>query len=497
MTDRAYGPSRVDGRPKASPVLPLDDVDGGSRTAAERAVLGLQRSIGNRAVLDLVRASALQRQSQTSGGLLTPAAAAAAVREVTQRFDEDSIRTLELVSSQPLDGVFDAADAEAIARLQQRATLTPTGTVTMPLLDAMLKAAGPVSTVRSALIHLIVDHANLDTSGVLAVVFDPSLSTASARDTLPGGVGTIQIGNAGFQSYRVMVAEIRKQLAVRPPASSVSAMPAVLTNPSLQKLAIALNKNMLRDPRSIKLLQGALKSKPTGKWDVGLVRRIAAKQQALGLSLSGGILFDSTLAAIATEMIANGSEDGVLRLIVDYYNLDTSHAFNVVFDPSPTNADSEAETFNLGGVGTPGAVHVFPKGFQQPFPGLVHTVAHELGHIKQIVGGVGSPNLREFLSEGIEIESNGMPAEPIESDTDIDLLIQGTSPVHPALIQDAQRMLHFWDVMTAAEKQANHQRYISLRTIIVTRIGTDGSPTQKTKLAPFVARLNRADQGVP
>lgn len=496
MTDRAYGPSRFDIRPKASPVLPLDDIDVGSKTAAERALLGLQRSIGNRALLDLIRAPTMQRQP-ISASLLTPAAAAAAVRDVTQRFDEDSIRTLELVSSQPLDGVFDAGDAEAIARLQQQATLTPTGTVTVPLLDAMLKIAGSAFTVRSALIHLIVDHANLDISGVLAVVFDPSLSRASGRDTLPGGVSTVQIGNAGFQSYRVMVAEIRKQLAVRPAASNVSTMPAVLSNPILQKLAIALNETKLQDPRSIKLLQGALKSKPTGKWDVGLVRRIAAKQQALGLSLGGGILFESTLAAIATEMIANGSENGVLRLIVDYYDLDTSHAFNVVFDPSPSNANAEAETFNLGGVGTPGVVHVFPMGFRQPFPGLVHTVAHELGHIKQIVGGVGSPNLREFLSEGIEIESKGLPAEPIESSSDIDLMNQGTSPVHPALIQDAQRMVHFWDHMTPQEKQSNHQRYRDLRTIIVTRINTEGSPTQKAKLAPFVTRLTGADQGVP
>jgi peptidoglycan hydrolase-like protein with peptidoglycan-binding domain len=438
----------------------------------------------------------IQRQPQTSASLLTPAAATVAVTDVTRRYDEDSIRSLEQFSSRTPDGVFDAGDAEAIAKLQQRLGLTPNGMVKVPLLDAMLSlvATTPADDPRrSAMIHLVVDHANLNVSGVLAVVSDPGVTTASASDTFPGGVSIIKIGNAGFASYRVMVAEIRKQLAARPVASPVTTVPApVLTDATMQGLAITLNKNRLNDRRSIRLLQGALGSKVTGQWDVDLVRHIAARQQALGLTLSGGILWDSTLAAIGTEMIANGSLDAVLQLIVDFYDLDRSHAFNIVFNPNPPRATAEAQTLNLGGVGTPGVVHVYPLAFAKPFASLVHTVAHELGHIQQIIQGVGSLNVREFLSEGIEIESKGTPSELIESDSDIDLMIRGGQPVHAGFIQDAQRMLHFWSQMTSSEQQAHRQRYRVLRAIIINRLATEGSATQKTKLAPFITRLNNA-----
>jgi hypothetical protein len=51
--------------------------------------------------------------------------------------------------------------------------------------------------------------------------------------------------------------------------------------------------------------------------------------------------------------------------------------------------------------------------------------------------------------------------------------------------------------MTPAEKRANHQRYKDLRNIAVTRIATEGSASQQSKLAPFVNRLRGADAGVP
>lgn len=435
----------------------------------------------------------IQRQPQQSANVLTANAAAAAAADVTSRFDQDSIRTLEFLASRPRDGVFDASDAEALARAQRSISLPATGKADVRFLDSMLGLVGPTAAWRSALIHLVVDHANLNVSAALSVVHEPSLAAASARQTSPGGVSTIQIGNRGFASYRVMVGEIGKQLAARTAASPVTAVPAAtLTDPTSQKIAIALNQNTLDDPRSIRLLQGALKSRVTGKWDVDLVRHIAAKQQTLGLSLSGGILWERTFSTIVTEMITNGERDSVLHLIVDYYNLDRSHAFNIVFNPNAPNATDNAQTLYLGGVGTPGVVHIYPPAFAGSFPGLVHTVAHELGHIRQMVQGVGDLNVREFLSEGIEIESDRMPTESIEPDADIDLMIQGLQPTRPGFIQDAQRMLQFWRQMSAADKQAHLARFQSLRTIIISRINGEGTPTQKSKLAPFITLLNRS-----
>lgn len=438
-------------------------------------------------------------QRQPASRLLSPAAAGTAVTDVRNRYDEDSIRTLETFSGQAADGVFDAADAEAVAQLQNALGVTPNGKADVATLNAMLRIVGPTLAARSALIHLVVDHANIGTSTTLGVVFNPGLSTASNIATLPGGVSTIQIGNAGFASYNVMVAEIRKQLAVKPSASAVTPVPAsVLSAPALQKAAISLNSQRMNDPRSIRLLQGALGSAVTGRWDVDLVRHVAAKQQSAGL-IGLGTLDDPTLAAIAADMIANGSQDGVLQLIIDYYNLDRAHALSVVFDPNPptSHANAEAETLSIGpGAGRPGVVRIFPLAFSRPFANLVHTVAHELAHVQQVIQGIVSLDVREFLSEGIEIESKGMPVESLESDADIDRMIRGVEPLKPGLLQDAQRMLHHWGRMTQPEKRTHHQRFKDLRSTIVNRINNEGSPTQRTKLAPFVQRLANADNGV-
>jgi peptidoglycan hydrolase-like protein with peptidoglycan-binding domain len=429
--------------------------------------------------------------------LLAPAAAVAAAADVTTRFDEDSIRTLEHYSARTPDGVFDADDAQALANLQQALQLTPTGKADEALLNALLKLVGPAPGARSAMIHLVVNYARLGVSGALAIVYVPGLGAASDVDPFPGGVSTIQIGNPGFASYSVMVAEIRTQLATQPAAPVVTAVPAtVLADAAQQQHAIAVDKKRIKDQRSIRLLQGTLGSNVSAQWDVELVRHLAAKQQALGLT-PDGVLDQTTLAAIGTEMIADGAHDAVLQVIVDYYDLDRSHTFNIVFDPNPPNSTADAQTFSIGGSGTPGIVHVYPLAFGQPFEGLVHTLAHELGHIQQVVQGIASRNVREFLSEGIEIESKGMRMEAIESDADIDLMLQSRPPAHPGFIQDAQAMLHWWTLMTPDEQRAHHQRFRDLRSIIINRIVIEGTESQQSKLGPFVIRLYDADAGIP
>lgn len=443
----------------------------------------------------------IQRQPSTSSNLLTPAAATAAAAEVTRNYDEDSIRTLEFLTQRTRDGLFDSDDAEALAKVQQVFHLPPTGKPNEPLLDFLLTIVGPTLAPRSAFIHLVIQHAKLDVSGALAVVYEPGMQVASDIDQFPGGVSIIQIGNAGFASYRTIVGEIRKQLAVRPAASPVTttAPPAILTDLRSQAAAAVLNQNMLKDPRSIKLLQGALGSKVTGKWDLDLVRHLAAKQQALGL-VPLGILFDSSLVAIATEMIANGGENAVLQLIVDYYNLDRSHTFDILFDPippPPPHDMAKAQTTSVGGDGTPGVVRVYAEGFKQPFTSLVHTVAHELGHVDQVMKGITSLNVREFLSEGIEIESKNLPAEPLESEADLDLIRQGISPLRPGFLAPVSAMLRRWGSMTPDERRANHPRFRELRSIIFSRITKEGTAGQKAKLAQLVITLSDADIGVP
>ena len=495
-------------------VLSISARSGAEMPASQRSghpILKLQRTIGNQATQRILlrervrrhydHHSIIQRQPPPSTKLLTPAAAGAAVADVTKRYDEDSIRTLELLAGQPRDGVFNAADAEAFAAAQTALRLTPNGKADEPFLDAVLKsAAGPGAAARSTLIHLVIDYADLNVSGVLNVVFDDGLAKASDVTPSPGGVNTIKIGKTGFASYKVMLAAIKKQLAARRAASPTTTVPAaVLANPAKQQSAITANKAKVRDPLSIRLLQGAVESKPTGIWDVQLVRHIAARQSSLGLPAEG-ILDDTTFAAVAGGMAVKGWQDAVLRLITDYYALDRSHAFDIVFvpNPHPTRPSAEAETTRVANpVGTPGVVRVFPLAFTQSFAGLVHTVAHELGHIQQVIAGIDSENVREFLSEGIEIESAGLPKEPIEAVSDLALMNQSKNPVNTGFIHDVHAMLIRWGRMTLAEKRTHLQRFRNLRAIVHNRIAAEATSAQKQELLTFQNRLNAADAGLP
>ena len=88
----------------------------------------------------------IQRQPQPTTNILSPRAAAAAAADVTSRFDEDSIRTLESLAARPSDGVFDAADAEALAKAQRSASMAATGKADVRFLNSMLGIVGPAAT---------------------------------------------------------------------------------------------------------------------------------------------------------------------------------------------------------------------------------------------------------------------------------------------------------------------------------------------------------------
>ena len=235
------------------------------------------------------------------GALLTPRAAASAATATARVYDEDSIRFIKGLAGLPPDATFTATDAEAVAQLKKALGVTaPTGDTGAPFLDLVLRnATATAPAMRSQLIHLVVDHAGLDVSAALSVVYDPTATAASAVDWSPGGVASIRLGNASFASYATMVAEIRKQLAVRPPAAAApTAVPAaVLKDATQQRDAIAFNAAKLGDRRSILLVQGATGSPASGRWDTDAVRHIAMRQQALGQA-GDGRLDQATFEAV-------------------------------------------------------------------------------------------------------------------------------------------------------------------------------------------------------
>jgi len=393
-----------------------------------------------------------------------------------------------------------------LARMQQSSGLTPTGQPDVAFLNAVLSATPGAAggTFRGQLIQLVADHAGLDLSGALSVEFDGTLAAASAADFSPGGVRTIRIGPTGFTSYAVLLGALRARLAARAPAATVatSFTAGTLSNPAKQREAITFNQAKLSDPRSIRLVQGTILAPVTGRWDVATVRQVAADQAVAGRA-GDGKLDQPTVEAIVNELIVNSAQTGALQVIVDYFDLDRTHAFQVRFEPqqltTPTGSRPNAQTLRpTAQVGTGGTVQIFPAGFAQPFAGLVHTVAHELGHVDQVFRGIASDDLREFLSECIELESQGMPEELIETPAEITAMIARTGPpATPGFVDDTISMFQHWQALTTAERTANVARYRQIRTIVFDRIRNRTSPAQQASLGPLVLLLLAGDLGIP
>jgi hypothetical protein len=310
------------------------------------------------------------------------------------------------------------------------------------------------------------------------------------------------IGDAGFGSFKKLVAAITKELATARKGSSAKATPvpaAVLPAKKDQQDAVAFDAAKLSDPRSVRIVQGVVGAKPTGTWDAESVRHVALKQQALGRTADGKI-DEGTLEGIASELIASFEQDDVVQLIVDYFDFDRTHAFTLMFDPSfapsTPGGPGDAETLRpFPGFGTGSIVKFGPDVFTKPFPGIVHTIAHELGHVDQTMQGIQSNEVREFLSESIEIVSAGMPTESIESLADIDAIAANKPPATPGFLLDASAALGHWLRMTRAEQHAHTARFVQVRNIVVSRIAAEASPDQKRRLQPFVRRWQAAQDG--
>ena len=438
----------------------------------------------------------LSRQPASQPKLLNARQATAAAADV-KTFDENSIRFIRFLANLPSGVSFSDADAEALAQEQKREGQPATGSITKAYLDFILpKFIGEAA--QSTLIHLVIDRAKLNVSQVLAVRFDPSISTESDITFLPGGVAEVLIGSTAFTTYDKMLAAINKQLAKKPPAATTTAVPkAVLDKAADQTKAISANKAKFTDPRLIKIVQGAAGNKPTGSWDVDTVRHIAALQQLARFTADGAI-DDKTLELLVTSLVHGNNQDAALYLIIGFYGLNRSHALSIRFDPAfqPPSNDPTAVAQTTGvGSGVGGVVRMGPGIFALPFVNIVHTLAHELGHVEQVIAGVSSLEEREFLSRVIEIQSQGIPELPIESAADIALIQGGGTPSSKGFLVLANQTLNYWRQLTTAQKRAHLVEFRAIRQIVINRTGTATQMTQagKTTLAN---QWNAADAGL-
>jgi hypothetical protein len=152
-------------------------------------------------------------------------------------------------------------------------------------------------------------------------------------------------------------------------------------------------------------------------------------------------------------------QNAAIRLIIDFYNLSEHDALlDIRFDASvPSNARTS------GVIPGPSLVRIGPAGFAQGFEGLVHSIAHELEHVRQRREGILSSNVREFLAEGVEIMSVGMPAEGIAG-----------------MMNDARRALNRFNAMTAAERREHWGRFEEVRDRIRDRFDAASAADQTT-----------------
>lgn len=111
-------------------------------------------------------------------------------------------------------------------------------------------------------------------------------------------------------------------------------------------------------------------------------------------------------------------------------------------------------------------VRIGPAAFAQGYAGLVHTIAHELEHVRQRRAGIANQNLREFLAEAIEIMSVGMFRESLAG-----------------FMDDAGRALFHWNSLPVAEQRANRDRFIQVRDRVRERFNAASAADRATHQA--------------
>jgi peptidoglycan hydrolase-like protein with peptidoglycan-binding domain len=424
-----------------------------------------------------IRQTSTQQLSRQ--GLLNAGQETAAINFNNARYDERSIRIIQIISGTGVDGQFGTASAEAAAGFQNTNGLGIDGKVGEDTLNAMV-ADRVTAGLHEHAIQLVIDFNNLNvTRDTLTVHFDPALAVAGAAAFESGNLRVIRIGPTGFASAAVLRATIIAQLTTPAPApASVVPRPTHLTN-AAELSAIQANKSRFNDRRSVLAIQGIVGSGLDGVIGRDTVERIAEFQDANGLNIDGKIGDGETLPVIVNQLIGANNQDSAIRLIIDFYNLrDAGNLLDVFFDP--TVAANASTDFRPN---EPVRVRVGPSGLAQPFAGIVHTIAHEYEHVRRLKEGIVSASTHEFLGEATEILSVGTPEEDLET------VAPGSPGFVAGFADDAGRALVNWNLMPLADQRSFRNRFIAVRQRVRDRIAA-GTPAQGVLHAPLLAGYN-------
>jgi hypothetical protein len=217
----------------------------------------------------------------------------------------------------------------------------------------------------------------------------------------------ITVGPTAFGTAPALLAAIRAGLGDAAPAVAAAGAAPTHLNRSEEQAAISF-LHKYGDARSIRAIQGLVGDDITGTVDADLTERIAGYQSTHGLTVDGKIGHD-TLRQMVTDLVAGGGQNAAIRLVIDFHDLSHQWALlDIRYDPG------EVDNASTGGHNPgPSTVTVGPSAFTQGYEGLVHTIAHELEHVRQRRIGMPLQHEREFRGEELEMLSVGMLEEDI------------------------------------------------------------------------------------
>jgi peptidoglycan hydrolase-like protein with peptidoglycan-binding domain len=411
---------------------------------------GIRQQVGNRALNRLLDKSRKARRpfSQASPfyllrqALLNAAQETSAIGYNSVRYDSRSARIIQIVSGTPVDGAFSKDTVQSVASYQQaHPPLVVDGKVGPNTLNVMVPDRTAANFHEHA-IQLVADFYNLNvTSDTLSVHFDAGLATPFDTSFQSGNLRVIRIGSSGITDADTLRDTIQAGLDVpAPPAVIFGERPTHLTT-AQEKAATLFNRSRFQDPRSVKAIQGLVGTEYDAAFGPDTAERIAEFQSTSGLDMDGKVNED-TLAEMVTLLDLIGEQDSAIRMIIDFYDMsEFGSLLDIFFDPTVTaNAVTEAA------VPGPSIIRIGPKAFAPGFAGLVHTIAHELEHVRQNREGLTSVAVAEFLGERVEILSRGMREEAAAG-----------------VMSDARRALANWNNMTVDEQRENWDAFVEVR----------------------------------
>jgi hypothetical protein len=270
----------------------------------------------------------------------------------------------------------------------------------------------------------------------------------------------VQTRSQGVSSGSVSALNIQRDLARRPPGRTGAYTP--LTADEVQE-AIAYNTGRFRT-NSIRRIQDIVGAPVSGTMDADTIHMICEWQADFRLPVDGKI-GRYTLKPIVQEVIAEGQRNAAIWLIIDGHNMSTRGLTSIRYDS--TVASNASTSGPIPGNST---VRIGPRGFSQGYAGLVHTIAHELEHVRQRRVGILNQNIREFLAEAVEITSRGMILESIGG-----------------MMDDARRALHHWNLIPAVDQATHWARFEQVRNEVRRRFNAASAATQATHQATMDA----------